>query len=461
MRYVIIGGDAAGMSAASRLKRRDPEADVIVYEKTGDVSYSACSMPYNIADEKISVEKLVVRSAEQFRNAQGIELHTGCRVDEIDRKEKLIRGNASDGSQFESSYDKLLIATGASAIIPDVPGKELDGVFVLKTLEDARLIKNYLTDCEEGRCVKSAVIVGMGYIALEMAESLTARGIKVTMVKKREQLLPWMLPELSDVVGKELASKGVEVLPGQPLESIEPGDAYGSAKSDAGERLVIRAGGNSFKADIVLLAIGVQPVSGLAADAGLELGASGAVAIDRTMRTSDPEIFAAGDCADNYSIVSGQRVWIPLALTANRGGRIAADNMLGDQQFFNGIAGTGVFKVFDLEVARTGLSLEEAEAAGFDPVYKAVVSKSKAHVFEGAAAIHASFIADKSTGKILGAQMVGTEGVARRINTVPVALQAKMTLEDFYQCDLAYAPPFSPVWDPLLTAASLLLKKIG
>jgi NADPH-dependent 2,4-dienoyl-CoA reductase/sulfur reductase-like enzyme len=445
MRYVVIGGDAAGMSAASRLKRIAPEAEVIVYEKTQDVSYSACSMPYNIADKDNPVNNLIVRTADAFINAQGIDLHIGHMVTGIDRKLKKVLGNTADGKNFESSYDKLLIATGASAIIPNVPGVDLDGVFVLKTLEDGRRIKDYLA----GESVKKAVIIGMGYIALEMAEALTARGIAVTMIKKREQLLPWMIPELSAVVGKELESRGVELKAGLALESIKK-----TAKG-----LQVAAGGSSFDCDMVLLAIGVKPESGLAAAAGLELGASNAVSIDKTMRTSDPDIFAAGDCADCLSIVSGEKIWVPLALTANRGGRLAADNMLGDEQLFNGIAGTGVFKVFDLEVARTGMSVEEASAAGFSPVYKAVVAKSKAHVFEGSAPLHASFIADKETGRILGAQMTGTDGVARRINAAAVALQAGMTLDDFYQCDLAYAPPFSPVWDPLLTAASLLMKK--
>ncbi|MDC7226357.1 MAG: FAD-dependent oxidoreductase [Spirochaetales bacterium] len=447
MRYVVIGGDAAGMSAASRLKRREPDAEVVVYEKTDDVSYSACGMPYNIADADKPIADLVVRSADAFRNAQGINLHTGHKIDRIDKAAKKVFGTASDGTDFESSYDKLLIATGASAIRPDVPGANLEGVFVLKTLQDSRYIKGFL----EENSVKKAVIVGMGYIALEMAEALTARGIAVTMIKKREQLLPWMIPDLSGVVRKALEAEGINLNPGLSLESVE--------KTGAG--LAVTAGGRSFDCDMVLFAIGVKPESGLAAEAGLELGAAGAVSIDKTMRTSDPDIFAAGDCADALSVVSGRKVWLPLALTANRGGRLAADNMLGDEQLFNGIAGTGVFKVFDVEVARTGLTVEEAEAAGFDPVYKPVVAKSKAHVFEGAAPLHASFIADKASGRILGAQMVGTEGVARRINAAAVALQAGMTLADFYECDLAYAPPFSPVWDPLLTAASLLMKKTG
>lgn len=446
MRYVIIGGDAAGMSASSRLKRREPDSEVVVFEKTEDVSYSACSMPYNIADAGKPVDSLIVRTAEAFRKSQGIDLRTGHRVRKIDSEHKKVFGTDSDGNDFEYAYDKLLIATGARAVVPIISGAGLDGVFILKTLGDSRKIKTYL----ENNTVKKAVIVGMGYIALEMAEALTSRGIKVTMIKKREQLLPWMLPELSDVVRKELEAKDVELKPGLPLEAIEK----------SGGDLQVKAGGQSFDADMVLLSIGVTPEAGLAEDAGINLGVSGAVSIDRNMQTSAPDVYSAGDCADCLSIVTGEKIWLPLALTANRGGRIAADNMLGDSPEFNGIAGTAVFKVFDLEIAKTGLNFAEAEAAGLNPVYKPVVAKSKAHVFEGAEPLHASFIADRKTGRILGAQMVGREGVARRINAAAVALQARMTLADFYECDLAYAPPFSPVWDPLLTAASLLMKKI-
>jgi len=445
MRYVIIGGDAAGMSASSRLKRREPGAEVIVFEKTGDVSYSACGMPYNIADADKPIESLIVRSAEAFRNSQGIDLRTGHLVRKIDTEAHIVYGSVTSGEDFEAGYDRLLIATGASSILPDVAGTDLDGVFSLKTLEDSRKIKTSL----EKNDVKTAVIIGMGYIALEMSEALSARGIEVTMIKKREQLLPWMLPELSDVVKNELIEKGVSLEPGLPLEGIE----------HSPNGLKVTAGGRAFEADLVLLAVGVKPESGLASDAGIELGASGAISIDRNMQTSAPDVFSAGDCADCLSVVSGKKIWLPLALTANRGGRLAADNMMGDRQSFNGIAGTAVFKVFDVEVAKTGLTLGEAAASGFEPVYKAVVAKSKAHLFEGAAPIHVSFIADRTSGRILGAQMVGKEGVARRINAAAVAIQARMTLSEFYECDLAYAPPFSPVWDPLLTAASLLLKK--
>lgn len=447
MKYVIIGGDAAGMSAASRIKRYKPEAEVIVLEKTKTVSYSACGMPYNISDPEKPVSSLIVRTAEAFINNQGIDLRINHEALSINRDNKTVFGKDSNGEDFVISYDRLLIATGASAIYPNVPGINNSGVFVLKTLDDCQKIKTTIAKKE----IQSAVIIGMGYIALEMAESFTKRGIRVSMIKERKQLLPWMLPELSAIVGKELNKNRVKYLAEMPLESIKT----------TKEGLTVKAGGEEINCDIVLVAIGVKPISKLATDAGLDIGAAGAISINENMTTSDPDIYAAGDCADCKHIVSDQKTWIPLALTANRGGRIAADNMIGNPVQLKGIAGTGVFKVFDLEIARTGLSLKEANELGYNPVYKAVVSKSKAHIYPGAESISLSFIVDKTSRKILGAQMVGKEGVARRINAVVVALHANMTIDEFYNCDLAYAPPYSPVWDPMLTASSVLISKLN
>ncbi|MBI9102843.1 MAG: FAD-dependent oxidoreductase [Spirochaetales bacterium] len=446
---IIIGGDAAGMSAASRYKRRNPDGEMIVLEKTMDVSYSACSMPYNIGDADSLMDSLIVRKAEVFREKQGIDLRTGHEVTGIDREKKIVSGKKHDGSDFSLNYDELLIATGTQAVVPSIPGTDLPGVFTLKTLEDGRKIKDFLA----GSTVKNCVIIGMGYIALEMAEALEKRGIGIRMVKKRPDLLPWMIPEQSSVVKDHLEEKGVELVTGQEILVIEE-------SSHAPGGLKVKGNSAELTGEMVLVAMGVIPAAKIAGDAGLKLGPGGSIHVDNFMKTSDPSIWSAGDCADARDIVSGKDTWIPLALTANRGGRIAADNILGDAAEFKGIAGTSVFKVFDLEVARTGLSMEEAEAAGFDPVYADIISKSKAHTFADAERVHAALIGDKKTGRILGAQMVGKEGVARRINAAAVALQAGMTAEEFYACDLAYAPPFSPVWDPILMAAGNLIKKL-
>ncbi|MCA1961371.1 MAG: FAD-dependent oxidoreductase [Desulfomonile sp.] len=447
MRFVIIGGDAAGMSAASRAKRLDPGLEVIVLEQTNDVSYSACGMPYNIADARRSMDDLVVRKAQAFREKQGIDLRLGHRAEAIDRNGKRVAGRTVSGGPFEVAYDKLLIATGARALTLDVPGGDLPGVMTLKSLEDGRRIKDYLATRE----VKEALIVGMGYIGLEMAEAFGARGLTTHMAEALPRFLPWMPADMADVVRKELEDKGVQVYFENAVERID---------GDSGRLKVTLSRGSSLTVDTVLVSVGVAPNSEIASAAGLTLGPKRAIAVDRSLRTSDPDIFSAGDCADAFHVVTGHRVWVPLALRANRAGWAVADNVTGRSVELPGIAGTAVFKVFDLEVARTGLSVDEAQAAGFEPVENMVVSRSRAHAHPGNQSIYVALVADRVTGRLIGATMVGREGVAHRIDAVAVALHAGMTVAEFAQCDLAYAPPFSPVWDPLLTAGNQLLKSL-
>jgi len=447
MRFVIIGGDAAGMSAASRAKRMQPETEVIVLEKTEDVSYSACGMPYNIADADRDVEDLVVRKAEVFRQKQGIDLFTGYRAEAVDPVNRTVTGTIADsGEPFRFVYDRLLIATGGRPVIPDLPGFDLPGVLALKSLEDGRRIKSFIRN----QSVKKAVIVGMGYIGLEMAEALRERNIAVDMVKPRPDLLPWMHRDLAAIVEKELVDKQVGLHAGCAVTGIE--------KSAGGLNVVCED--RSLPADMVLAAIGIRPNGELAAEAGLETGISDAISVNRKLQTSDAAIYAAGDCADAVHVVTGKKAWIPLALRANRAGWAVADNVCGRPTTLDGIAGTAVFKVFNLEVARTGLSLAEAQRAEFDPVEVVIKSRSRAHAHPGNQTLRVNLVGDARSGRLLGAQMVGPEGVAHRINAVAVALHNRMTVAGFAQTDLAYAPPFGPVWDPLLTAANQLLKKM-
>ncbi len=445
MKFLIIGGDAAGMSAASRAKRLEPSLQVTVLEQTFDVSYSACGMPYNIADAERSMEELIVRKAEVFRNKQQIDVRLGYRAESIDPEGHKVTGRTHDGNTFTFDYDRLLIATGASAIKPRVPGCDLEGVMYLKSLEQGRQIKSYIS----GSKVARAVIVGMGYIAMEMAEALRARNLEVAMIKPRPTLLPWMAPELSSTVKQTLQANGVKLYPGYELEKIE--------RTAEGLKLICR-NDLTLDADLVLVAIGVAPNSQLAADAGLDLSVQNSIAVNKRLQTSAENIFAAGDCADAFNVVSGQRVWVPLALRANRAGWAVADNVCGKNTQLPGIAGTAVFKVFDLQVARTGLTVGEAEKAGFQPAAVTITTRSKAHGQPGSNPIQVHMLGDKETGRLLGVQMVGKQGVAHRINAAAVALHAAMTVADFFQSDLAYAPPFGPVWDPLLTAANQLLK---
>ena len=446
MRFVIIGGDAAGMSAASRARRNDPELEITVLEQGTDVSYSACNIPYNIADPARELDDLVVRSAAAFRDKQGIDLRTGHRVEGIDRGTRTVHGRRSDGSTFTLPWDRLLIATGATSIRPAIEGMDLPGVFTVKNLEDGRRIKEFLRK----RKAERAVILGMGYIALEMTEALVDLGLAVDLVKPRVGLLPWLHRELAKPVRELLEQRGVGLYDGHRVDRI----------TADGDRLRVQAGDLALTADLVIAAIGVTPCASLAEQAGLELSVGGSIATDRTLRTKDPEIFAAGDCADSYHLVTNAKTWIPLALRANRAGWAVADNVCGGRVELPGVAGTAVFKVFDMQVARTGLTPDEAQEAGFDPVEVQIRSRSRAGIYPGARPLYVAMVGDRQSGRLLGAQLTGTDQVAHRVNAAAVALLAGMRVDEFSQSDLAYAPPFGPTWDPLLVAANQLIKQL-
>ncbi|GAB6097661.1 FAD-dependent oxidoreductase [Desulfatiferula olefinivorans] len=447
MKFLIIGGDAAGMSAASRAKRNNADLDVTVLEKTRDVSYSACGMPYNIADPDRNMDVLVVRSAEVFRRKQGINLLTGHEALELDPKNRRVKGRGPEGKPFDLPYDRLLIATGASPIIPRDIDRTLPGVFPLKALEDGRNIKAYIAD----HAVKKAVIVGMGYIGLEMCEALTERGIAVDMIRRSGGFVPWLSMEMNNLIEAETRGKGVRLHFNEGLKGIE--------KTEKG--LIVESDTMTFAADLVILALGVTPNSGLAKAAGLALGPHKEIAVSRAMETSLPNIYAAGDCADAYHVVTGEKVWIPLALRANRAGWAVADTVCGHRTELPGIAGTAVFKLFDYQVARTGLTLRESFENGFNAVETVIKSRSRAHGQRGSSDIWVQAVGDRKTRRLLGMFMVGKDGVAHRINAAAVALSARMTVDDYIQSDLAYAPPFGPVWDPTLTAAIQLAKQLG
>lgn len=392
------------------------------------------------------IEDLVVRAAQVFRDKQGINLLTGHWAEKIDPNKQMVSGVTLEGRQFEHPYDRLLVATGSSAVLPDLAGIDLPGVAVVKTLEDGRKIKKFLKE----KRVKKTIVIGMGYIALEMCESLVGLDIAVDMVKPNAVFMPWLEPAMADTVKQGLEAKGVGIYAGHTVERIEA----------TGDGLKVICQDLTLSGDMVLIGIGVNPCSRIAQTAGLELGVQKSIAVDRNLRTSDKNIYAAGDCADAYHIVTGEKTWIPLALRANRAGWAVADNVCGKDVVLDGVAGTAVFRVFDFEVARTGLTLAEAAKFGFEPVENMIRSGSKAHAHPGSSIIMVNMIGDKRSGRLLGAQMVGTEGVAHRINGPAVALHSHMTVAQYSQTDLAYAPPFGPTWDPTLTAANQLLKKL-
>jgi NADPH-dependent 2,4-dienoyl-CoA reductase/sulfur reductase-like enzyme len=445
MKFLVIGANAAGMSAASRAKRLNPEIEVTVLEQGQDVSYGACSLPYNIGDPNREIDDLVIRKAEVFREKNNIDLRTGWQVSKLDPQRKEVSGQTAAGEDFRLGYDKLLLATGASPIIPDLPGFDLPGVYPLKTLADGRRIKQELDR------VKKAIIIGIGYIGLEMAEALHAKEIQVEMIDLLPQVQPWFSEKLSDAIEKQLQEHGIGLSLNRQVKGIER----------TGDELQVVCDDQILTADMVVVAIGTRPNSQLADKAGLELGPNRTIAVNSCMQTSDSDIYAAGDCADAFHAITGKRVWIPLALRANRSGWAVADNIVGSRTKVPGLVGSAVFKVFDLETARTGLNLEEAKEAAFDPVAITINSQSRAHAFPGNESIFITMVGDKYSRRLLGVQMVGKEGVAQRINIAAVALHMEMTVAQFAQSDLAYAPPFGPAWDPLLVAANQLLKKLS
>jgi NADPH-dependent 2,4-dienoyl-CoA reductase/sulfur reductase-like enzyme len=447
MRLVIIGGDAAGMSAASQAKRLDREAEVVVLEQTEDVSYGACGLPYKLPDGN-DMEDLKIISAERFRKERDIDVRLGHRVERIEPGAREVSGSGPDGP-FEQPYDRLLIATGARISRPPIPGLEQlwgDGAYGLKTLEDGRVLKKALA-----RRPKSAVVVGGGYIGLEATENLREQGLEVTVVEALPHVLPFLPSELRDKIYAEAEVQGVKVLLDTRVEGME--------RNAAGViRLQTSAG--DLRADLVLVATGVRPCSELAADAGIELGAARSIAVNEHLETSAAEIYSAGDCADARHAVTGRSVWIPLALRANRAGKLAGGNMLGRRDPAPPVLGTAVFKFFDQQVGRTGLTEDEAREAGHDPVAAAINASTRAKYYGGGGKLGVWLLADRKSHRLLGGAMVGPEGAAHRVDTVAACLHAGLTVEQLYAMDLGYAPPFGPSWSPLLTCASQLSKKL-
>jgi NADPH-dependent 2,4-dienoyl-CoA reductase/sulfur reductase-like enzyme len=446
-RIVIIGGVAAGMSAASQAKRRDTQAEVIALERGDYVSYGACGMPYNIADDGRAMRDLVVITPEQFRHTRGIDVRVGHEVMSIDAQARSLRVRDHVAPRdYELTYDELVIATGATAVRPPLPGIGLPGVFVLRELSDGAAIKSHL----EQNDVQRALIIGGGYIGMEMAEALRARGVAVTLVERAIQVLPGFEPVIAEVVRETLQRHGVQLMTGVTIEAIE----------QDGDELSVRAGGQMLTADMVLLALGVRPNVDLAQAAGVALGASGAIAVDDRQRTNLPHVYAAGDCAEAYHRVLKQPVFIPLGTTANKQGKVAGANAAGADEHFQGIVGTAAFKVFDMEVARAGVGAADIQRHGLQVVSAVSRHNSRGHHFPGAARITTVVFAERGSGRLLGAQMVGADVVAKRMDVLATALHAGMTMADIEGLDLSYAPPLAPVYDPVLIAASVARKAL-
>lgn len=447
MRILVIGGVAAGMSAASQAKRRRPDAEVVVLERGGHVSYGACGLPYNIGDPERRIDDLVVIPAERFRSERGIDVRTRHEALAIDIKGLTVRVRELDGGrEYDLGYDQLVIATGASAVRPPLPGVDLPGVFVLRELDDGAAIKRFLAEQKP----ELAVILGAGYIGMEMAESLRHRGLEVTVLEKLGQVVPGFEPVVAKQVQEELERNGVRVETGLAVSGIEHGP----------QGLVVHTDRGDFAAGLVLVSVGVRPNVGLAKEAGLVIGPTGAIAVDGQMRANAPNVFAAGDCTEALHLVSGRPVWVPLGTTANKQGKVAGSNAAGGNLRFNGIVGTAAFKVFGLEVGRTGLGRSEIDRLGLSASSATSSHRTRGHAYPGSKPITTVLFVEHGSERLLGAQMVGAEFVTGRIDVLATALHAGMSAEQVESLDLAYAPPLAPVYDPVLIAASVARKEL-
>ncbi|MGA1077514.1 MAG: FAD-dependent oxidoreductase [Nitriliruptoraceae bacterium] len=448
MRHLlVIGGDAAGMSAASQARRLlgPDELAITVLERGGTTSYAACGIPYWVAGLVTERSRLVARRAEEFRTRQAIEVHLGTEAVAIDTAARSVRArDVATGIEVEHAYDELLVATGTVPVLPPVPGLDAAGVMPVRTLDDGQALLDALAD----RAPRRAVVVGGGYIGLEMAEALRLRGLDVVLVDLAAQPMTTLEPELGARVTEALRADGVDLRLGTPLTGVEVG-------ADGWVRAVATPDG-VIDADLVVLGTGVRPASDLAAAAGVPVGPSRGIVTDARMRTPVDGVWAAGDCAETRHRVTGRPVSFALGTVANKQGRIAGLNLGGAAGEFPGVLGTAITKYHDLEVARTGLSLREAAASGLDAIATSADSRTRAHYYPDAAPITVLLVTERTTGRLLGGQIVGGPGAGKRIDTVAVALWHGMTAADMSQLDLAYAPPFSPVWDPVLTAARIV-----
>ena len=436
MKLLIVGGVAGGASAAARARRLSEDAHIILFERGQDVSFANCGLPYYVGGVIAAREKLLVTTPEQLRDRFKLDVRTLSSVEVIDRTAKQVRvRDLASGQKYDESYDKLILATGAAPFRPSIPSIDLPGVFTLRNLQDTDRIKEQVD-----RGVKQAVLLGGGFISLELAENLVRRGISTTVVEKNEQILTPFDKEMTTPIVQELANKGVTLLLGQSAEALEQTAAGLVVCLKSGQRLI---------AQLVIVGVGVRPENKLAVDAGLEVGPRGGIRVNEFLQTGDPDIYAVGDAIEVKDVVSNSPTQVPLAGPANRQGRIAADNAFGRSVTYRGTQGTAIVGVFDKTAAMTGASEKVLRRANrpFSKVY--VHPMHHASYYPGAEAMTLKVLFDPTTGLVLGAQAVGGAGVDKRIDVLAVAIQAEMTVFDLEEMELSYAPQYGSAKDPI------------
>jgi len=432
VRIIVIGAVAAGTSAAAKSRRNDNIAEIVIYEKDSDISYSGCGLPYYIGGKINDIRDITPRDQLFFKKKYNIDIFTGHEVLSIDSKTKSITvKNIYTNEVFNDSYDKLVIATGAMPFIPKVKGIQNENVFFLRNVQNARNIKDFIDNNKP----KNAVIAGTGFIGFEMLESLMEVGINVTIIEKENKLTPNLDEDMATYLENSLIKKNINIIKNTSITEIN-------------ENKVILDNGEELKGEIVIMATGIRPTITLAKDAGVKIGVTGAIEVNTKMETSIEDIYACGDCIQTFSIVTGKPVYRPLGSTANKTGRIAGDALTGGKLEYKGNLGTGIFKLFDMTIATTGLNEKEAKNEGYDIIVCHNIKPDRPSSFNGKEMLIKA-IADKKTEKILGVQIVGHEGVDKRIDVFVTLITYGAKVNELFHLDLAYAPPFSTTKDPV------------
>lgn len=445
-KILIIGGNAAGMSAASQVKRQQPDWDVIVFEQGGYISYAGCGIPYHVQGLVPKLEDLIAVTPEEAVKKRKINLLLKHEVVAIDPEEKSITVKGENTAARKLAFDNLLIATGAKPINEVIKHPPSARIFTVHTLDDSAALRGLV---DSGK-VKKCAVIGGGYIALEMLEAFKDRGIETHLFHRRLSLTRSFEEEISEIAIEEMHKEGINLHLDNPVSEI----------GGEGNSVTIEENGKELSFDLAVIGVGVEPNSSLAAACGIQTGVKKSIKVNEHMQTNFPYIYAAGDCAETKNIITGKPVYVPLGLKANKEGVAAGVNISGGEEKFPGILGTAITKFFNLGVARTGLTLDEAEENGFKAKKIAVTSGSRAHYYPGSGQLTSLLIADMRDGRLLGAQLAGPADAAKRIDTYATAITARMTLEDIFQLDLAYAPPFSPVYDPVVLAGRVGRKKL-
>ena len=446
-RLLVIGGVAAGPKAAAKARRCDPEMEIAIYQEEDDISYAGCGLPYYISRFIKDREKLISRTPGKFAQ-DGIKILKNRKIEKIDLPYSTISGRRNgSGEAFTDHFDRLVIATGAYAIRPEIEGIDLRDVFYLRSIFDADAVLERI----QSKDIRNVVIAGGGYIGLEMAESLVHLGKDVTVLELAPQILTLFDEDFAGILRQYLEKKGVKVFTSEGIQALEGKNGKVTHIQTASRRL---------EADAVLMSLGIRPRVELAKQAGLRIGETGAIWVNEKMETSAEGVYAAGDCAETTHLITGRKVWIPLGSTANKQGRVVGVNVCGGNATFPGVMGTTIFKTFDFNVAKTGLNMREVEKGGFHPVQAVVKGFDRAHYYPGGKEATLKVIADKETGRILGGEAIGEGPSDKFIDILAMALHGTMTARQLASVDLAYAPPFSPALSPVIVAANVLMNKL-